>query len=227
MAVIGGPDPAVTDGLTFTIDAANKRSYPGSGTTWFDIVGSNNATLTNGPTFSTDNSGIISFDGSNDIVTVPNQLLFADPQNLTVEYFINILDTNGDQLYGIFSNSKRLYHGVYNGYWDIGYGGTAWNTSSNTNKQILVDGWNHVTFTVTGGTAKIYINAVANTRTITDTSGFNFSSGDLYGIGGFMNPSYNNGYSGVNKLSYLRVYNRGLTAAEVTQNYNVLKDRFQ
>tara|TARA_Y100001972_G_C7600217_1_gene300775 strand:- start:283 stop:963 length:681 start_codon:yes stop_codon:yes gene_type:complete len=226
MATNYGTAPIVTEGLTFTIDAANKKSYPGSGTTWFDIVGSSNVTLTNGPTFSADNAGIISFDGSNDIVTVPNQLLFPDTQNLTVEYFINILAANGNQIYGMLSNSNRLYHGIYNNYWDVGYGGTSWDTSSNTNKQILVDGWNHVTVTVTSGTAKIYINAVANARTITDNS-VSYQSGDLYGIGGYMNPSYNNNYSGVNKLSYLRVYNRGLTAAEVTQNYNALKGRFE
>ena len=41
----------VTDGLVFAVDAANKKSYPGSGTTWTDLAGSNNGTLTNGPTF--------------------------------------------------------------------------------------------------------------------------------------------------------------------------------
>ncbi len=226
MAVVGGLDPAVIDGLTFTIDAANKRSYPGSGTTWFDIVGSSNATLTSGPTFSADNLGIFSFDGTNDIASVQNQLLFSDPQNLTVEHFINISVTD-NQLYGMLSNNKRLYYGVYNNYWDIGYGDTSWETSNTTGKQARQLGWNHVTVTVTSGTAKIYINAVANTRTITDTSGFSYTSGDPYGIGGYMNPTRNATYSKANKLSYLRVYNRGLTATEVTQNYNVLKYRFQ
>ena len=41
----------VTDGLVFAVDAANKKSYPGSGTTWTDLAGNNNGTLTNGPTF--------------------------------------------------------------------------------------------------------------------------------------------------------------------------------
>jgi hypothetical protein len=227
MATNYGTLPIVSDGLTFTIDAANKRSYPGSGTTWFDVVGSNNPTVAGAPTFSTDNFGIFAFDGTDDQFSVEIQLLFPDPENFTVEYFINIFASNGNQLNGAFSNSKRLYHGIYNGYWDIGYGGTAWNTSNNTGKQALQDGWNHVTMTATGGTAKIYINGVANTRTITDTTGFSYTSGDPYLIGAWGNPTRNNTYCAVNKLSYLRVYNRGLTAAEVTQNYNALKDRFQ
>ena len=61
----------VTDGLVLCVDAANTKSYPGSGTTWTDISGKNhNGTLINGPTFSSDNMGGIVFDGSNDAVTL-------------------------------------------------------------------------------------------------------------------------------------------------------------
>ena len=60
----------VTDGLVLYLDAANTKSYPGSGTTWTDISGkSNNGTLTNGPTFDSGNKGTIVFDGSNDYVS--------------------------------------------------------------------------------------------------------------------------------------------------------------
>ena len=69
----------VTDGLVLCVDAANTKSYPGSGTTWTDISGKgHNGTLTNGPTFSSDNMGGIVFDGSNDAVT-----LSAKPRTYT------------------------------------------------------------------------------------------------------------------------------------------------
>jgi len=65
-----GPD-IVTDGLVLALDAANVKSYPGSGTTWRDLSGNDgNGTLTAGPTFSTDNGGVISFDGSDDAVDI-------------------------------------------------------------------------------------------------------------------------------------------------------------
>ena len=48
----------VTDGLVFYVDAANSNSYPGSGTTWTDLIGSNNATLDNGPTYSSSNGAV-------------------------------------------------------------------------------------------------------------------------------------------------------------------------
>lgn len=48
MSVKGGPD-IVTDGLVFNLDAANRKSYPGSGTTWYDLSGNNNnGTITGG-----------------------------------------------------------------------------------------------------------------------------------------------------------------------------------
>jgi uncharacterized delta-60 repeat protein len=57
----------VTDGLVLALDAANPKSYPGSGTTWTDLSGNGNTgTLTNGPTYSSANGGSIAFDGVDD-----------------------------------------------------------------------------------------------------------------------------------------------------------------
>jgi len=59
------------NGLQLLLDAANTKSYPGSGTTWTDLSGNGNTgTLTNSPTFTTDNGGAIRFDGTNDYVVV-------------------------------------------------------------------------------------------------------------------------------------------------------------
>ena len=59
----------ITDGLVLYLDAANTKSYPGSGTTWRDLSKSQlNGTLTNGPTFNSANGGSIVFDGTNDYV---------------------------------------------------------------------------------------------------------------------------------------------------------------
>lgn len=49
----------VNDGLIFYVDSINTRSYPGSGTTWTDMVGRKSGTLTNGPTFNS--GGYINF----------------------------------------------------------------------------------------------------------------------------------------------------------------------
>ncbi len=65
-----GPD-INENGLVLSLDAANYKSYTGSGTTWRDLSGnSNNGTLTNGPTFNAANMGAIVFDGTDDKVTI-------------------------------------------------------------------------------------------------------------------------------------------------------------
>ena len=69
MATYGGAPTIVTDGLVFAVDAANYQSYPGSGTTWSDLVNGNDGTLTNGPTFDSGNGGSIVFDGSDDYMS--------------------------------------------------------------------------------------------------------------------------------------------------------------
>ena len=59
----------VTDVLVLCLDAANRRSYPGSGNSWLDLSGNgNNGTLTNGPTYSSANGGSLVFDGVDDYV---------------------------------------------------------------------------------------------------------------------------------------------------------------
>ena len=83
MTIYAGPE-IVNSGLVLCLDAANPRSYSGSGTTWSDISGrGNNGTLTNGPTFSSSNGGNNVFDGIDDYaeVTTRNTNLEFQPQN--------------------------------------------------------------------------------------------------------------------------------------------------
>jgi hypothetical protein len=50
-AILDSGQKIITNNLRLHLDAAQLRSYPGSGTTWTDLSGNaNNGTLTNGPT---------------------------------------------------------------------------------------------------------------------------------------------------------------------------------
>mgnify|MGYP003705723913 CR=1 FL=1 len=72
MAGKSGPD-IIENGLLLYYDVANKKSYPGSGTSWYDLSGNENTiTLTNGPTYNAANLGSILFDGTNDYVESSN-----------------------------------------------------------------------------------------------------------------------------------------------------------
>ena len=66
-----GSNNIITDGLIACWDAGNRRSYPGAGATWTDLVGGNNGTLENegdGLSFDSAHGGSIVFDGTDDYV---------------------------------------------------------------------------------------------------------------------------------------------------------------
>ena len=75
MATIYNPN-IVTDKLVFCLDAANTKSYPGSGTDWKDLSSQgNNGTLTNSPTYvPNSNGGYFDFDGTNDYINANTAL---------------------------------------------------------------------------------------------------------------------------------------------------------
>jgi uncharacterized delta-60 repeat protein len=58
-------------GLVFHVDAADINSYVSGSTTWYNLAGTSNGTLTNGPSYSINNKGILSFDGVDDYVSIP------------------------------------------------------------------------------------------------------------------------------------------------------------
>ena len=65
MALTHGIKPIVTSGLVLCLDAANRKSYPGTGPTWTDLINSNTASLDT-PTYS---NGTLNFGGIYDIVS--------------------------------------------------------------------------------------------------------------------------------------------------------------
>ena len=232
MAYSMGPGKIVEDGLVFYVDAANKESYPGSGTTWFDLKGNDNGTLTSSPTFVNENGGVIDFD-STDYV---NTNLDSSTYN---SFSINAW-VNGDSLstyqtvaaqtrYGTpWSNSSWLLYieapgGTPYMTFYIGSGGSFILAGKNT---VLSSGqWYHVVGTWDGSTSKLYINGVKETTEGTvpsmNTTPINTLIGASLNGGGTGNTGYWNG-----KISNVQIHNRALSSQEVNQNYNALKGRF-
>ena len=84
----------IVDGLVLNMDAANRASYPKTGTTWTDTINGNNGTLVNGPTFSEDGGGSIVFDGVNDYVSMNNKnpsfINSTFPNGLNISFIIKL-----------------------------------------------------------------------------------------------------------------------------------------
>lgn len=215
MSTIGGPN-IVEDGLVLSLDAANTKSYPGSGTTWSDLSGNgNNGTLTNGPTFDSANLGSIVFDGVNDFVALPS---INTNSNFTLNFWTKRSSNSNPTLFS--GNTTTGYLQIRNGDTNIsfvksfiaelGNFGSSTATTLNLIYNILI--------TKSGTTFSAYVNGdFKNTLTVTET--FTTTSPSL-GI----NSSNSEPYTG--NIYQFSVYNRALTASEVLQNYNATKGRF-
>ena len=168
MATLGGPD-IITDGLVLALDAASERSYPGSGTVAYDLVGTNNGTLTNGVGFSNVNYGTWDFDGVNDYIDA-GDINPTTAQTLSVWVKLDLIpssqSSNYPQLIGkrdvdlqraYFFSFQKSSNKVY---WEIKdnvgtyFTLTSSKNSWNTTEWYCID----VTFKGSTGLAQIYIN---------------------------------------------------------------------
>ena len=206
--------PIITDGLVLALDAANKKSYPGSGTTWNDLSGNNNTgTLTNGPTFDSSNNGSIDFDGTDDFVECSK----ISSTNFTNSVWMKV---DSKDINGIISwtvgNVRRELLFIY-GDITIVYGSSKYRRGP-----VISNGvWTNVAATYDGTTPLIYVNGVSQTLGSQLSAGGGGSNKCYIGRSAFATPYYFDG-----KMANVKIYNRALTSTEVLQNYNSTKDRF-
>jgi len=224
MGASAGPD-INEDGLVLALDAADRNSYPGSGTTWTDLSGQgNNGTLVNGVGFDGGNGGSLSFDGVNDYVSGTNNSSIQLTGDLTVSAWVKLGD-NANQ--GII---EKMTLSPYNGYGitkQLGYF-KFWTaylgsyTYTNSNLTYTADNnWYYVVGRRTSGNNRLFINSILQS----DSKYAPLSdSGQSYVIGRYYS-NVDNFYTGGN-IAQASIYNRALTAEEIQQNFNATRGRF-
>jgi hypothetical protein len=213
-----GPN-IVKNGLVLWLDAANTKSYPGSGTSWTDLSGNGNTgVLTNGPTFSSANNGSIVFDGTNDRVDIAGTVI-SGSQNFTIECACRSLAAStGEYIfgnYGIGNNGIELY--FYLNELILYYGGRYLFSPDNS---ILSNTWYIVTATRNGNNVALYINGSLSSS---GTNSNSITTNNPYTIG---NGYDFNGEIFRGNIASVKVYNRALSASEIAQNYNATKARY-
>ena len=213
----------VNDGLILSLDAANNKSYPGSGTTWTDIIGGNNGTLTNGPTFSSQNGGYITFDGTNDYVgSFSSQI--SDTNSKTILAFIYPTTTSRAGICGIRSGQNGWVFTINRtSPGDLTYFHTT-GTTCEVAAGITTNKWWHISVTYSTSTATIvlYKNGVQVGSPITSVS--SMVSSAFNGVIGDEESTVTAPFKG--NIASVQIYNRSLNAIEVLQNYNATKSRF-
>jgi hypothetical protein len=210
----------VSDGLVLYLDAANTRSYSGTGVTAFSISGiGSTGTLTNGPTYRTANGGSFVLDGTNDYIYAPVDIsLFSTQATMVIWLKNDIASPNAGQtgLIGYF-NGGGNDHYPWTG--DSAYFSTFRNNRLGPitlSSSIGRTSAHMVTVTTDATNWKLY----QNTTLITTQSASSSVYLDNFNIGKSNGEYY---YQG--NIYAFMIYNRALSAAEITQNYNALKQR--
>ena len=214
------PPNIVTTNLALHFDAANGNSYAGTGTTWKDLAGTADATLYNGPAYSSNYGGMFTFDGSNDRASTSN-ITLSHGSGFTVEILVRFNSVAGGQGIVTFNDEAagkyiNFYKGPSAGMrWEVGAGQSITGTNN-----LTTGVWYHFTGVYDGTTAKLYRNGVLETSAARST---NTSTTTSYVMGAFNNIGQ---YPFNGNLAISRFYTRALTDAEVLQNYNATRVRF-
>jgi len=211
MGISGGPD-IVQDGLVLELDAADKNSYPGSGTTWRDLSGNaNNGTLTNGPTFNTGSAGSIVFDGVDDYVIgdTPVNVDLNNNVSVCVVFKFNAFTPINPRIMELRDSTYSI---------QILRDGEQTNSICTKNSKFQG-----------GTTASYWFQPIVNTIYILNVVWIPFNVGvgsqtnklTLGVRGGFNSTTWLNG-----NIYNIQIYNRALSSTEILQNYNATKTRF-
>ena len=218
----------ITDGLVLCLDAANKKSYSGSGTTWTDRSGNgNNGTLVNGPTFDSGNGGSIYFDGVDDDCNIESSAvsIVQGQTNFTIGVWVKMVATGslkgliGTLNYACGTNLGLTASGSSLQF----FNDTATCVATSIDSWVETGKWLYCVGTYDGVTTKVYgyKDGVLSTNSMTTKSGAANTFSTTFRVFGDHHPIRTNCYGAV-----AFAYNRTLSDAEIHQNYNTLKSRF-
>jgi hypothetical protein len=236
MGISGGPYIVRDSSLVLELDAADRNSYPGTGTTWFDLCGNYNFTLTNSPVFTTHKgTPVFNFDGADDYATRAGSISHDIGSACTITIVMaSINNTDFGSCSRLFSvNDGSINNVDYTSYFTLAacdqsrYGLWYRNIPPGlypiSSLKTANDDFKIVTYKWTASSnAFVFVNGIQESTSAV-TSAFNFNSV------GRMTIAANSMLSA--EYTYIRVasvimYNRELSASEIFQNYTQLKSRF-
>lgn len=220
----------VRDGLVLHLDAANVKSYPGTGNTWYDLkLTTHTPSLTNGVSYSSLNLGRLGFDGINDVsvITTPYS---SGVSGITWEVWISairgaaystdygyilhnnsVANTTGTSHLTIGIDAAGRYYGAFNGRYSVMFSDVIGSMFNIVCLALVWDGNNQI-FYVNGTQKAIEATSTVTAYAIdTQTGVCNYKS--LY------RPVQSNLYS-------IKCYNKGLSATEINQNFEALRGRY-
>ena len=221
--------PAIVQaGLILNLDAANPLSYPGTGSTWTNLVTGNAV-----PSFSLSSGSYVNSDGG--VIRFPSTGGFAESTSgfanltkFTVEIWVNTESISTSPSVKVITSKwstdpKSMYIGFFPNGFLSHYRTLANNTHYNAtfaiNESDFVNKWNQVVGITLGSTLQIWNNGIL--KGSTSWPGVVSVPNTPLIIGGLGGPQ-----PFLGKIASEKIYNRALSAQEVLQNYNAQKARF-
>ncbi len=227
----------INTNLFMHLDASDPTSYPGSGSTWYDLTANSNNGSISGSTWASTDGGLFDFDGVNDSISVAHNssLSLSTTVQRTVQVWVKFdsIPAINTQVpvFGKLSSSSG-----FDGYWgglfsDSGVvrcvtNGTSVQKISNSTLTITTGVWYLMTFvsqiTSTIGSTKVYINETEYISTEHGTDTYSESNPFYLGfIGSGVGSLYLDG-----KIGACYFYTSGLSAANVSTNFNATRSRY-
>ena len=219
----------VTNNLVLALDAANTKSYPGTGDTWKDLSRGNDGVITNNPAFDTDNNGSFSFVSGSEpypIITVNDSATYNFSSEQTIFMVLKPEESDGvrrnpyNQAYGGFGTITHEIAGGFNYY--HGESGTNAHPYQGTPSgfTVLENEIASITVTRDVNDVKWYKNGILkNTKTNNSSSAVNNADKPIIIGDGYTEPW-------IGKIYLTYAYDRALTADEVLQNHNAINHRY-
>jgi len=219
----------VRDGLVLHLDAANVKSYPGSGTTWKDLSGQgNNGSLVADTSFSSDNKGTMNFDGTGDYISVPasTSINMVADQPVTISYWMYLNQTASERSTFIGPINKNYFGRSYghlispttNGF--LLYTDDDNSVEASSSTAINKNKWYHVCSVYTTSKISLYLDGELDT----ESSGSFDLTVDTNSL--FIGAGSSSNYFLNGKISIVQLYNRELSKSEIRQNFNATQDRY-
>jgi hypothetical protein len=219
--------PVVDTSLKLLLDAGTSASYPGTGSTWTDLSGNgNNVTLFNSPTYSNLTTGVLTLNGTNQYAQ--GSVNFASSNQFTVSMWVmnTAREVDDGQIFSL-GDEKLLFYTARTGSatpWVFSvFSPTIFNNIARYSTTVMqLNTWYNLVGVYTGTSFEMFVNGQSILSTSANISNVSLTT-ETYQIGRRINTGLTRFPS---NLSNLNIYNRALTAAEVRQNYNALRERF-
>jgi len=222
----------VTNGLVLNVDASKSNSYSGIGNTIYDLSGSGiNGTFVNSPSFIPANGGQINMPGSSKYIDFGQNFNFTS-ENFSISTWI-YLDS-----FVTFNNAGQGPIPFFKGdFQQMGYfsqinsdGAFVFCTNQGGVTQISISSvgimttsaWYNLAFVRNGSSVRLYLNGIDRTSTAASHNN-PWSSNQTFKLN-----YYKGDYliSGQMRISQFLIYNRALSATEVMQNFNAMRERY-